>query len=252
MKRAIICEGKTDAILISYFLIKRFGWAYIKELVLDLPVDKRNEELNWYRHPDKPDQELVIWGAGGISEIPVKLGHVVERTRIERPPSNNRFERIVLFFDHNDRNRDECEDLVKKWTTECNGLEILGELGLGKWTEARIELDESKAPIHELLILPIALPPNSKGNLEIFLMDSIRDKSGHDKQLVDGARNFIDDLPAEPYLRKMRYRQKACLGSVLSVMSSDGAFTGLNNRLKQIQWEGIESVAAVYEKLSAL
>jgi hypothetical protein len=86
----------------------------------------------------------------------------------------------------------------------------------------------------------------------VFLMDSLSDKSGHDKQLVDGAKDFIDDLPEEPYLRKTRYRQKACLGSILSVLSPDWVFTELDNRLARVQWEEIESVVAVYQKLSAL
>ena len=207
--------------------------------------------MNWYKHPEKPNQELAIWGSGGIDEIPIKLGHVIERTRNERI-SSNRFECIVLFFDHNDRNQDECEALVKKWTTEDNELEVATELRLGQWTDATVELRGSSAENHRLSILPIALPPDSKGNLEVFLMDSIRGQSGHDNQLVGKAREFIRDLPDKPYLDKTRYRPKACLGSILSVISPDWVISKLNNRLTRVQWEEIESVAAVYEKLSAL
>jgi hypothetical protein len=50
MKEIILCEGKTDAILLSYFLIRKFGWKYIKEQVVRLPVNNENEVLNWYRN----------------------------------------------------------------------------------------------------------------------------------------------------------------------------------------------------------
>ncbi|MDD1475219.1 hypothetical protein MEO41_28720, partial [Dolichospermum sp. ST_sed4] len=83
MKKIILCEGKTDAILLSYFLIKKFGWQFIRGQVFGLPSNKDNEVLNWYRHPEDPYQELAIWGVGGISEIPSKLNEVVNRTCIE-------------------------------------------------------------------------------------------------------------------------------------------------------------------------
>ena len=82
MKRIILCEGKTDAILISYFL-KKFGWIHVTRLVIGLPFDGTNEVLNWYKHQEKPGQELAIWGVGGIDQIPVKLRHIIERTRNE-------------------------------------------------------------------------------------------------------------------------------------------------------------------------
>jgi len=118
MKRVILCEGKTDAILISYFLIKSFGWTYIKE-----------------------------------------------------PPIET---------------------------------------------------------------------------------DSIRNESEHDRDLVDKARKFIQSIPDEPYLNKTRYRPKACLGVILSVMSPDWVFSELDERLTLVKWEEIGSVEAVYEKLSEL
>jgi hypothetical protein len=251
MKRTVICEGKTDAILISYFVKRRFGWVRTKSPVIRLPVVRDNEVLYWYYHPEKPDQELAIWGAGGIDQIPVKLGHIINRSRAERTPIN-RFGRVVLFFDRNDRNKTQCKDLVEKWATEDNELEITGKLQLGQWVDARVELRKSPQEDYELRILPIVLPPDSEGNLEIFLTNSIRDQSEHDEQLVDRARSFIGFIPDEPYLSKTRYRPKACLGAILSVMSPDWVFSTLDHRLTRVQWEKIRSVTAVYEKLSEL
>jgi len=250
MKRVIICEGKTDAILISYFLIKSFGWIYTEKSVVGLPFDAGSEVLNWYQHPEKPDQELAIWGAGGINEIPAKLWHVIDRTKLETT-SVNRFTHIVVFFDRNNRSEAECRDLVGKWAID-SGVEITDDLHLGQWSKARVALRKEPEEFHDLRVLSVALPPDSEGNLEIFLTNCIRNHSEYDSDLVDKAQGFIGSIPDEPYLGRARYRPKACLGAILSVISPDWVFSELHKRLTLVKWEEIKSVEAVYEKLSEL
>jgi len=256
MKRIILCEGKTDAILISYFLERKFGWSYIKWSRIKknmknwFQINQGNEVLNWYNHPKKPNQELAIWGVGGIEQIPVKLGHVINRTRSERNPIN-RFERIVLFFDRDQRDETECVELIEKWTTTSD-LELIRNLQLGQWSDFKTNLRKIPAESYKLNVLPITLPPDSEGNLETFLIKSIKSHSDEDRQLVDEANNFINLLPDEPYLNKRRFRHKACLGAILSVMLPDWGFSRLHERLTRIQWENIESVLSVYKKLKEL
>lgn len=250
MKRIILCEGKTDAILISYFLERRFGWSYTRKRLIGLPVYQDNEVLNWYSHPRKPDQELAIWGVGGIEQLPVKLGHVINRTRRESNPTN-RFKRIVLFFDRDQRDEAECMELINKWATS-SGLKLIGNPQLGQWGKGTTDLYGSSSESYQLSILPIVLPPDGKGALETFLIDSIRSVSDEDKQLVDEAWKFINRLPNEPYLSKRRFRPKACLGAILSVMSPDWVFSERHKRLTRVKWEDIESVLNIYKKLEKL
>ncbi len=254
MKRIILCEGKTDAILISYFLIRKFGWSYIRKKTeipqVELPVDKNNEELNWYNHPKKPNQELAIWSVGGINQLPNKLKNTIERTQIERT-TTNRFERIVLFFDRDQRGEAECVQLIEEWTTTSN-LELIGDMQLGRWVDATIELIKTPPESYQLSILPIVLPPDGKGALETFLIDSIKGHSNEDRQLVDEAWEFINRLPDEPYLSKRRFHPKACLGAILSVMSPNWVFAKLHERLTRVKWENIELVLNAYKKLEGL
>jgi len=250
MKRIILCEGKTDAILISYFLIKRFGWSYTDKQVIRLPVARDNEMLNWYRHPEKRDGELAIWGVGGIDNLAARLGNVIERTQNERDPKN-RFERIVLFFDRDRRNEEECANLIKEWATGCK-LKLTGTLQLGKWTDATTNLLKTSPESYQLSILAIVLPPDGKGNLETFLIDALKKHSNVDKHLSEEASTFIGNLPDEPYLFRQRLRSKACLGAILSVMSPDWVFSKLDERLVQVQWEDITYVLDAYQKLDEL
>lgn len=51
MNKLILCEGKTDAILLSYYLGKIAGWKFVKKgpsgLAIQQPND--NELISWYK-----------------------------------------------------------------------------------------------------------------------------------------------------------------------------------------------------------
>jgi hypothetical protein len=239
MKRIILCEGKTDALLL--------GWKYTKNEAIKFPIDKDNEVLYWYDHSEKPDQELAIWGVGGIDRIPIGLSNVISRTRRERGYPDNRFDKIAIFFDRDKRTNGECLELLKTWFKD-NQIDIKPKLGQWLHTVMKLAINTD----HQLNILPIVLPTKAKGNLEIFLTNSLRDQSVHDKLLVDKTKRFINKIPDEPYLTKDRLRSKACLGSILSVISPDWVFSELDRRLKLIEWEKLESVSLVYSLLGEL
>jgi hypothetical protein len=253
MKRIIICEGKTDAILLSYFLIKKYGWQYEKKedtrLKKDIgfQIENDNEELNWYIHTGKPNQELAIWGVGGIGNISQKLEEAIDRTRREGRFPDNRFEKIILFFDRDKRTNDECLDNVKKWLK--NKISIK-QIEFEKWMENEIKLFNDEQ--YTIKIMVIVYPEK---DLETFLAESLKNQTKHDGHLVDEARYFINNvskIPSLPYLYKERYESKACLGSILSVISPDWVFSELDKRLKLVEWERLELTSPVYSLLAEL
>lgn len=244
MKRAVICEGKTDAVLIGYFLSRTFGWRYIKPVPVQLPADRKNEELNWFEHPDRRGQEAVVWGAGGIDLIPEKLRHIVTRTRAERNPEY-RFERIVLFFDRDQRDDAQCATLASEWIAQ-SGMILQNALALNRWGNGRTQLEKTPAEDHTMSLVAVVLPPENRGALETFLMDCLGNHSEVDRRVVEGANQLVTMLPREPYLTKRRYRPKAALGSVLSVLSPEWVFGELDQRLLAVEWERIFAVAAGY------
>jgi hypothetical protein len=251
MKKIILCEGKTDAILISYFL-EKFEWQFSKKVMqINLPVDKDNEVFSWYRHPNKPDQELAIWGVGGYSNIQPKLKYIIESIQVQPEEQfQNRFNKIVLFIDNDTGNFNEHISDIDEWF-KSSGIDLLDKIELQEWLNAEVELlgNQQKYPIQ---LLSIILPTESKGNLEVFLLNALKESSSNDRFLVEEAEKFINKIPKEPYLLKSRLRQKAWLGSVLSVMSPDWVFTSLNERLKKVNWENLELVFTAYQKLRDL
>lgn len=250
MHHIILCEGKTDAILISYFLIVKYGWEYIPKGPVKLPCDLENETLNWYRKPGRETQALSIWGVGGIDEVPTKLKHIVDRTRYERNHSN-RFSTIALYFDRDRKDDQDCRELTQRWIGNC-GISCQGAINLGEWMTGTLTLEKQPSEKHAIRLVAIALPPNSPGNLETYLLNSIQNYSDLDNNLVSKAKKFVDGLPDHPYLEQPRYRPKAALGSVLSIMSPDWVFSKLDDRLKRIQWEQLIREENVYSRLGEI
>ena len=94
MNKLILCEGKTDAILLSYYLGKTAGWKFVKKgpsgLAIQQPND--NESISWY---NKDDDYLLICGVGGKDNF----GNFFdERIRIPLV-TTNAFEKIAIITD---------------------------------------------------------------------------------------------------------------------------------------------------------
>jgi len=253
MKSIILCEGKTDGILISYFLIRQYGWQYKKanKLRESLPIDHRNEQFNLYTHGTDPSRELSIWSGNGISDIPRKLKSVIERNKVERNPED-RYYRTVIFFDRDEKTEQECETLFRSWFKDAD-VTFEKAPTLSKWTNGSIELNLK--PINKYLqeFLCIVLPPDSNGALETFLLNCLKQASESDRVIVDEANRFIERIPAgHLYLPQRRLRQKACMGSVLSVISPDWVYSDLETRLTQVPWEKLSAASGVYNELGNL
>lgn len=252
MKRIILCEGKSDAILLSYFL-GIWGWTHFKDSnkkMPGLPPIDDNEEFSWYSHPQKPSRELAIWGVGGIDNIPVRLSAVLDRNRSEGK-DDSRFESIVLFYDSDRRTEHECLELAEGWLAS-NSIRPTPQLQMGEWVTAQMALDVQPPKSYQMSLVAIALPPTGPGNLETFLTEAIRKRSSDDRIVVTEADSFIARIPDQPYLTKPRLKYKACLGAILSILSPDRVFSELDSRFRQVQWQDLATVAEVYNKLQQL
>ena len=251
MKRIVICEGKTDAILVGYFLIKVYGWQFTRgDKLPALPFDKKNESLCWYSQPNRGGSELAVWGAGGITRVSEKLATAVNRTKAD-PIADTRFERFVILIDRDARSTDEARALVQGWCAAA-GIALEGDLVLGDWAAASIQLEKKPPQAHPIRVLPIVLPPTQEGCLEVFLAEALRTVGDADKNIVDSCRELVSKIPDEPYLVEQRFRPKATVGAALSIMSPDWVFGDLDEKLTAIAWEEIQQASAAYSRLADL
>ena len=114
MNKLILCEGKTDAILLSYYLGKIAGWKFVKKgpsgLAIQQPND--NESISWYK---KNDDYLLICGVGGKDNFGNFFN---ERIRIPQI-TTNAFEKIAIITDRDDR---EVIDICNSLSEDMSGF----------------------------------------------------------------------------------------------------------------------------------
>ncbi len=248
----IICEGKTDAILISYFLEKQYGIKFTKaNPPVDLPVQHKNQTLNWYSKNEDIKPSIAIFGAGGIDNIPKALCEISERNSKEKN-EELRFAKIALYFDTDTREEAGCKELFCNWLTNAGYEYEKDKAILDNWFKASITLAGSNANKFLINFFGLALPCGSKGALETFLLDCLQKRCNEDDKIVKEAKNYIDKVKEVSYLNKKRFPQKAALGSVLSVLSPDWVFTEIDDKLKLVEWKNIISFLSSYKELKFL
>lgn len=113
MNKLIMCEGETDAILLSYYLENVAEWKYCKAPKnLDIKKQNSNESVNWYR---KGEDYLLICGVGGKDNF----GQFF-RSRIKKPlVAANAFDKIAIVTD---RDNDTSKEIETRLGVEFEGF----------------------------------------------------------------------------------------------------------------------------------
>ena len=109
MNKLILCERKTDAILLSYYLGRVANWKFAKKGPSGLKIQSpsNNESINWYK---KDEDYLLICGVGGKDNF----GNFFAQ-RIKNPlVTTDAFEKIVIITDRDEREvNDICTALLE-------------------------------------------------------------------------------------------------------------------------------------------
>ena len=77
MNKIILCEGETDAILLSYYLDKVAGWKFCKKGPADIAIktDTFEQSANWYQ---KNEDRLLICAVGGKDKVEAHASSVLK------------------------------------------------------------------------------------------------------------------------------------------------------------------------------
>ncbi len=247
MKSIIFCEGKTDAILLSYYLGKVAGWNFNKKLTKSISIPIRsfeNEEVSVYT---KADDELVIWAVGGVSNISYAISSIIEATKaIEK---ENAYGKFALLLD-----RDQAEeDSVILETIKANfeKQEIyLDNLTNNRWSNSRYL--NAYGEESEIRILPIIIPFDKHGALETFILDAICEMGEEENYIVSKSRNFISGFSLTKYLINQRLKLKGELAVTLGTMFPQKTFTPIDSMLKNISWEEYRTIQEGFRKLEEI
>lgn len=248
MNSVILCEGKTDAILISYLLRKTCGWeiennrrAYPNSI--NIKAYKNNESFYWYK---KEGSMLAIWGVGGKDNFKNALPEIASILR--NAPEDQRFKKVVIIGDRDNTQNE--NDIIVDWLS-CFG-DINPIISISKFTENTY--NNSFGQQVSFKTMSIIIPPEKTGALETVLLDSISEEE-YNRAIVNRCNDFIEQITAgaNKYIKTDRLKLKAKLSTVFAVMSPEKVFDFIDNLLiNTFKWEDSEVLNELFNKLNEI
>ena len=244
MNSIILCEGRTDAILLGYYLSKVYGWSYSKKGPKDyvkIEVDQ-NQEVNWYK---KVNDYLLIFGVGGKDNFKNVIDNYMSPI-LQNYPQENSFKNIVIVADKDSAEMSVIENLHTEWLRP-----YANQVVNSKWLEGNFE--DNFGNTHEIRTLSIIIPVDKQGALETTLLDAISEEE-YDKIIVDKCAEFVEDVRtvARKYIKTDRLALKAHLATVFAVLSPEKVFLQLDDIIKEVPWEKSQILMDCFEALKEL
>lgn len=228
MLSIILCEGESDAILISYYLLNTMNFEYKKKLPASIPkFNDINNSMNWYKN--EKNQYAAIWAIGG-SNFKKAINKIQEYNNTA--DIDYAFIKIILIMDNDD-------ELVTKNIKDIGIiLDCDDELTGNKWTKFPIISGLGESCNGEIIC--ILQPEDEYGALETFVLQMISEKDKNIVEVTEQVKIFVDNFKSEKYLKHRREKIKAKLSISLDVMYPSKTFTPLDEFLKQIEWKNYQ------------
>lgn len=241
MNKVILCEGETDAILLSYYLEKVTGWKYCKKgpKNLDIKQENSNESVNWYK---RDNDYLLICGVGGKNNF----GEFYE-TRIRKPLINaNAFDKIAILTDRDDRAVEDIKDSLK-----ASMNDVVSDIRNGVWCNNSYQ--DAFGMEKEVKILLVVIPKERSGALETVMLDAISEDA-YDKNIVEKTAAFVVEMrkEADKYIGSDRLQLKAHLGVTWAVQFPEKVFSRIDEQIKNVQWEKYAVLKECFEALEEI
>lgn len=238
MNRVLLCEGVTDAILLSYYLEKVSGWKYCKgPKNLEIKTKNRNESVNWYR---KGEEYLLICGVGGKNNFAKFF-----ETRIKNPIfMSDAFQKIVFVTDRDERADSE---IINELYTE----DMLKNLEDRRW---RNNIYRNAYEMEKMLeVLLVVIPKESQGALETVMLEAIAEDP-YDRNIIEKVDDFMQQMSkeAEKCLSTERLQLKAKLGVTWAVQFPEKVFSRIDEQIRNVEWEKSELLKRIFRELEEI
>jgi len=240
--KLILCEGKTDAIFIGYYLERVKEWVYIGKPPNGIPIganvqadDTRGETVEWYH---KDNNFLLICNVGGKDNFK----HFCETKIITAIEDANAFCEIAIVTDRDNRTVKSICDTVQNIFHP-----IVNNIKTGTWKTYCYSNNYHKISIDFLLLV---IPTDKEGALETTMLDAISENEC-DKIVVDKAKIYIEDIENIniKYINKRRDKLKAWLGATWAVQFPENVLAKSKNQIRSVKWEDSEILAQCFCEL---
>ena len=242
MNGLILCEGGTDAILLSYYLNKAFGWEFCKKAPehLNIRQDEFEESINWYK---RGDDRLLICGVGGKDKMKTFFNKKLLSPIIN---SKDTFTKIALILDRDDKSIESMEAHASHLFRP-----IIKEMRNNKWIDNPYA-DAFEMPNHVEALL-IVVPSEQQGALETLMLDSISEDP-YDAAIVKRAGEFVEEMrdSAARYVSSDRMKLKAHLGVTWAVQYPEKVFKLMDEQIRSVSWEKSEVLRDCFQRLGEI
>lgn len=233
----ILCEGDTDAILISYYLRNLMNYQYMNKIPKHLPkLNHINKSLLWYKNDKSP--YLAICSIGGSD-----FCHAIEEIILYNESANNTeiFSKIALVMDHDDESIEDIIDSIGQ------KLSFKERFKAGIWKNLTYE-NLFKNTLHGEIVC-ILQPDEEYGALETFVLQMLCQNDLDIEEVVKQVKIFIDNFTSAKYLKHRRDKTKAELSVSLSIMCPSKTFTTINEFLEKVDWKRYEGFGQQFHLL---
>ncbi len=241
MNKIILCEGETDAILLSYYLGKVASWEFCKKPPANIAIkpDTPTQSANWYANGD---DRLLICAVGGKDRFESFFQEKLLRPIVDAGV----FSRIALVLD-----RDERE--IKSIEAHASSVfkPVITVMRNNEWVQNKyVDAYGTEQIIEGLLVV---IPTEHEGALETLMLDSISEDP-YDAAIVEKAGAFVSDMKtvASRYLDSRRKAVKAHLGVTWAVQYPEKVFKLMNEQILSVKWEASEILHQCFEQLEKI
>ena len=249
MNSVILCEGETDIVILSKYLIHQYQFEFVSDDIFGVTPLIKNNKSEIMCNYSNPNNKLLIWAVGGKDNFQRALDKLFGVNDIG---ANEYYNRIIIFSDNDSKEEIESQrlslnEIVYKYrfAGEAPAFEI------GQWKSGKMKTKMTDADV-DIETLLLAIPKDENGALETMLLKSFEAPS--DKLLASKSMKFVEHLKEYKkedfcYLSNRRDYIKAPLAVFFAVATPDRVFAKQNEILESISWE---KFAAIRKELKVL
>ena len=239
MNKLILCEGKSDVVLLSYYLDKKCGWSVSRKPPknIDIKIEsKRNECGYWYK---KNSDYLFICGVGGKDNFGRFFYQNILRTILD----SSSFSKIAVITDRDDRI---VEDIVLDVVSWMRPIKTALQENI--WSVGTYE--DSFGTVQEVQILLRVIPSDHEGAMETVLLEAISEDP-YDTVIVEKSGEFVASMEsvADRYLCSRRLKLKAHLAVTWAIQSPEKEFHFIDEQIRERKWEDSEILYDCFSQL---
>ena len=239
MNKLILCEGKTDAILLSYYLDHVRHWEPCKKGPKELRIcadEKSGESAYWHQ---RGEERLLICGVGGKNKFGSFFKNKIQSAIIDAQA----FSKAALVTDRDNRTEEEivaevCEHLAL----------IITQASQNRWINNPYQ--DSFCQQQDLSFLLLIIPTDQQGALETLLLKALSEDP-YDREIVTRSQKFVDAITpyADHYIGHARLKLKAYLGVTWAIQSPGKEFSFIDEQIRSVPWEHSKILAKCFSQL---